>query len=596
MTADTRKMDLVLLAVVPIVLESDGRKLETFALLDPGSQVSMLKASLLGQLGLNPPKKTAKFGTYHGQDPEVRIQKAKLTVSSRDGRLFLPLCVSALDSLNLSQRSINWPVAKRRWSHLQDLQLEAIKSDQIALLIGSDSQEAQLILDYRRPKKGIDGPLAVLTQFGWSVHGPISTAQLHIPNKEETTSLHICNPPRESYLEELVHRLWSLESFGTQPNLKPLISKEDARALAILDETVKMTETRYEAGLLWRADAPMLPNNFSVAMHRFLLLERRLKRNPELAKAYEKTINEYVAKGHAIELQPEELKGPPGRTWLLPHHAVFHPDKPNKCRVVFDFAAVFLGICLNRCFLKGPDLMTCLIGVLLRFREGLFVLVGDIEQMFHQVKVLLSDTSVLRFLWRPPGSTGPVKVFTMLVQPFGSVCSPTICTYVLRKAAQENDTEFPGIQEKTLHNTYVDNFMDSFDTEEEAIFIRLALQDGLQRGGFTYRKWMLTSKKIFKTIPIELRSNSSLDLDFDELPCEKTLGLWFDFPLDCFVFKVQADPEADTHRKVLSSVAGIYDPLGFWTPISLPARGILQDIVRSEVGWDEPLPDNFIYR
>lgn len=99
-----------------------------------------------------------------------------------------------------------------------------------------------------------------------------------------------------------------------------------------------------------------------------------------------------------------------------------------------------------------------------------------------------------------------------------------ICNYLDRfvprrfsPTAQEKVIKFLGIYEKTLRNTYVDNFMDSFDTEYEVIYIHMALQDGHQRGGFTYTKWMPSSKKILRIIPIELRLDSSLDLDFDEL-------------------------------------------------------------------------------
>lgn len=102
---------------------------------------------------------------------------------------------------------------------------------------------------------------------------------------------------------------------------------------------------------------------------------------------------------------------------------------------------------------------------------------------------------------------------------------------------------------------------------------------------------MSSSKKILKTILADLRSDSNLDLDFDELPCKKTLGIWFDLPSDSLIFKVRVDSEANTHRQVLSAVAIIYDPIGFWTPVSLPARVILQAITRNKIAWDDPLPE-----
>ena len=40
----------------------------------------------------------------------------------------------------------------------------------------------------------------------------------------------------------------------------------------------------------------------------------------------------------------------------LPHHAVYHPRKPGKIRVVFDCSAEFEGKSINKELLPGPDL------------------------------------------------------------------------------------------------------------------------------------------------------------------------------------------------------------------------------------------------
>ena len=55
-------------------------------------------------------------------------------------------------------------------------------------------------------------------------------------------------------------------------------------------------------------------------------------------------------------------------------------------RVLFDLSAEYKGTCLNKELLPGPDLTNQIIGVLLQFKEEHGVM-GDIEDMFHQVKV-----------------------------------------------------------------------------------------------------------------------------------------------------------------------------------------------------------------
>ena len=65
---------------------------------------------------------------------------------------------------------------------------------------------------------------------------------------------------------------------------------------------------------------------------------------------------------------------------------------------MFDCAATYKGVSLNSKILQGPDLTNNLVGVLTRFCLHSMAFMGDIEAMFHQVKVEASDQDVLRFL------------------------------------------------------------------------------------------------------------------------------------------------------------------------------------------------------
>ena len=80
------------------------------------------------------------------------------------------------------------------------------------------------------------------------------------------------------------------------------------------------------------------------------------------------------------------------------HHAVCNINKPSKLRVVFDAVAKYRGTFLNESLLESPDLLSILIGIILRFRINEFAVMGDIEQMFHQVNVPATDRDSLRFL------------------------------------------------------------------------------------------------------------------------------------------------------------------------------------------------------
>ena len=66
---------------------------------------------------------------------------------------------------------------------------------------------------------------------------------------------------------------------------------------------------------------------------------------------------------------------------------MFHPQKKDKIRVVFDAAAMHDRVSLNNQLHQGPDLTNSLLGVLPRLRQYPIALVADIEGMFNQVKV-----------------------------------------------------------------------------------------------------------------------------------------------------------------------------------------------------------------
>lgn len=96
-------------------------------------------------------------------------------------------------------------------------------------------------------------------------------------------------------------------------------------------------------------------------------------------------MNEYIIKGDAYRLTPEEAAQTSSITWYLPHHPVVNPHKPGKLRIVFDAAAEFEGTSLNKNLVQEPDMTNSLIGVLLRFRQGHIGLAADVQSMFHQV-------------------------------------------------------------------------------------------------------------------------------------------------------------------------------------------------------------------
>ena len=91
----------------------------------------------------------------------------------------------------------------------------------------------------------------------------------------------------------------------------------------------------------------------------------------------------YLKKEHAQKIPLDEANTYATK-WYLPHHPVLNPLKPSKLRVVFDCAAKFKGVSLNDALVKGADLVSSLIDVLIRFRKEQVAITADIHRIHVQ--------------------------------------------------------------------------------------------------------------------------------------------------------------------------------------------------------------------
>lgn len=112
--------------------------------------------------------------------------------------------------------------------------------------------------------------------------------------------------------------------------------------------------------------------------------------------------------------------------WYLPIFGVYHPQKPDQIRVVFDSSAQQHGVSLNSVLLTGPDLNNTLLGVLLRFRKDLIAVTADIQQMFYACLMRHDHRNYLRFLWHRNND-------------FGNSPFPAVAIYCLQRAAQKGE-------------------------------------------------------------------------------------------------------------------------------------------------------------
>jgi hypothetical protein len=86
-------------------------------------------------------------------------------------------------------------------------------------------------------------------------------------------------------------------------------------------------------------------------------------------------------------------------------------------------------------------------------------------------------------------------------------------------------------------------------------------------------------------------SLKDLDLESDDKPLQRSLGLNWDLNSDNFLFRLSSDDKSVTRRGILSTINSIYDPLGFLAPVILQGKLLLRRLVSETVDWDEPVSD-----
>ena len=187
-----------------------------------------------------------------------------------------------------------------------------------------------------------------------------------------------------------------------------------------------------------------------------------------MKELYQQSIDTDVEKGFVKILDKSEVKETFEEEWYSPHHPVLNPNKPCKVRRVCSAAAKYKDICLNDKLIAEPDLLHGLIGTKFRVREGPIALTADIESIFLQVQVPEQDKSCLRFRLRPTKKKS-LQIYDHQCHNISAMSSPTSENYALKREAINNEDESPIAAKAIQNNSYLDNFIKSVDTPEEAI-------------------------------------------------------------------------------------------------------------------------------
>lgn len=343
---------------------------------------------------------------------------------------------------------------------------------------------------------------------------------------------------------------------------------------------------RYATPLLRRPGSSLLHRSKEAMLPWLRSTERKLAKDAQHIERYCQEINKLLEAGYVAKVNQYEAEAYT-ESWFLPHYMVSHN---NKDRIVINCSLTSAGQSLNDLLLPGPTLGPSLLGVLLRFRQHAVAISGDVKTMFHQIRLLPSDRSVLRFLWRDMQKTEEPKIHEWHVLPFGTTCSPCCAIYALQRHVRENGQDRPHLIDSVEQSFYVDNCLQNTHTVEEAKSLVDGLHELLSRGGFGIRQWALNIPEIIEHLPSEACSTSSelwlsqLSPDLQEL----MLGMCWNCLQDTLSYRPhKAESYKPTLRNVYRVLACQFDPLGYLIPFTTRVKVLVQDIWKEHIGWDD---------
>lgn len=392
-------------------------------------------------------------------------------------------------------------------------------------------------------------------------------------------------------------------------------SLKEERELSLITQglTHDSKACRWTASYPWIKSPKTLPNNLPACLARLRSTEKRLvKRGVAYAKAYGDQISDMVERGVAKKLTRDEIEEYRGPVHYLPHHEVLKPDsKSTPMRIVFNSSASYMGHSLNDYYAKGPDMLCDLFGILLRFRQDLVAIVGDISKMYNSVLLSEADMMTHRFLWRDMNTDKVPDHYCLQTVTFGDRPSGVIAMTALRKTAEMYRDKYPETAAMIINNSYVDDILHSCGSTVEALEKITTTERILERGGFKMKQWVVSGSH-------DITEDSKIiDTEF-----EKVLGMVWEPKKDQFSYKVRINfsakrknirtgpdltknemvqeiPKRLTKRMILSQVASLYDPLGLATPFTIRCKLLMRQLVtrkqegqvHEQLGWDEPIPD-----
>lgn len=575
-------------------------------LLDSGSHIHLITEAMASKLELSRNAINTKIlGINSSTSNSNSIVKINISSLCNNYRASLS-CVTIqkiaenLPLNSFSKNTLNIPANIR----LADENFNT--SSAVDILIGASLFYS--LLSVGQISLGQNRPILQKTVFGWIVSGDY--AAKNTTRYQTIASSNLLLNDNHS-LEKSVEKFWLMENVYPKHENSKLSAEERFCEQHFLETVSQDHNGRFTVSIPFNTKLNTLGESRDQAIDRFLRLEKTLGKNTELYSEYKKFMSEYLSLGHMKLVKPGKTED--GNIiernvvntinskvtlskipeYFLPHHAVLKSSSlTTKLRVVFDGSAkTTTGISINDTQIAGPVVQNDLFSILLRFRQHVIALTGDIEKMYRQVQIDPKLRKFQQIFWRDNPDM-PIKTYQLQTITYGTVSASYVATKCLQYLADLNSKNFLCSSLIIKNDFYMDDLLTGGDTIEEVLKIKGEVTSILAGAGLPIRKFLSNNSEILSSHPNS--SSSYFTVPLGERENAKALGISWNALSDVIQYNMtdKLASTRNTKRTILSGVAQLFDPLGLLAPIIVKGKLIIQKLWQLNISWDESIPEN----
>ncbi|XP_046406317.1 uncharacterized protein LOC124171219 [Ischnura elegans] len=584
--SDDRTMNLhysmVLLGTCLVLAKNkSGTFIPIRALIDPASQASFITTDCQQRLGI--PRRSSLVNCFGLAATPITSTKGTASVVIRPRRRGPELQVNAIVIPKISSTQPTEQVPDRVRHHFEFLELadpEYYEPGPVDILLGAD-MFSDIMLD--KPVVRSSGlPTAWPSIFGYVLIGPLNSVS---SATHDSSNISTCLVSSESDLDLTLQKFWRLE----EAPMVHIVSPQDELAKEMFVNChYRKPSGRYVVPLLLKEIYCLaaLGDSQTTAIRRYKLLERKLNENPQGRDEYNSILSEYISLGHMSQVGWGTGK------YYVPHHAVYKEcSTTSRVRVVFDASnKTTTGTSLNDMLLVGPKLHQDISALIIRFRLHKVALIGDICKMYRMIELRPEERAYQHIIWRP-NSDSDLQEYELNTVTFGLASSPYLAMRTIKQLCIDEALRYPCAADVVSRDLFVDDLVTGTASPQKAKSLITEINNLMNAGGFQVRKWASNLVEVLQELPSDL-CQIEVNFNYDQVPSIKLLGIYWEAKSDTFCYHVRQWETPNTKRGILSTIARIFDPLGWIAPIVFWAKYLMQNLWKLKPGWDDELPSS----